>query len=216
MNLRSLLSDKQKKFILVLLYVPCMPRDIVFSFIKGLRWHPDWRFWGLPFVSKAGRGGSISIGRKFKACSNIKHNSLGVFQRVVIKTVGHGAKIVIGDDVGVSGCTISAAQSITIGNHVLIGSGCLITDSDAHPVDPFERREGGGGVSKPIVIENDVFVGARAIILKGVTIGQGSVIGAGSVVAKSIPPYSIAVGNPAKIIGDSRRDHAHHSRVSTP
>ena len=204
MNIRSLLSDKQKKYILKLLYVPYMPRDIIFSFINGLKWHSDWRFWGLPFISKTGRGGSISIGRKFIACSNIKHNSLGVFQRVIIKTVSHGARIVIGDNVGVSGCTISAAKSITIGNHVLIGAGCLITDSDSHPVDPDERRFGGRIICKPIVIEDDVFIGARAIILKGITIGRGSVVGAGSVVTKSVSPYSIVAGNPAKVVGGSR------------
>jgi acetyltransferase-like isoleucine patch superfamily enzyme len=150
-------------------------------------------------------GSSIVIGRQWVACSDPKHNSLGVFQLVILKTVGHGAKIVIGDDVGMSGCTITAATSVTIGNHVLLGSGCLITDSDAHPVNPEERRAGYGGASRPIVIEDDVFIGARAIILKGVTIGKGCVVGAGAVVAKSVPPYSVVVGNPAKVVGDSRR-----------
>lgn len=174
-------------------------------FRKGLTWNCDWRFYGLPFISLASRGTSIVIGRRFIACSDVKHNSLGVFQPVIIKTVAHGAKITIGDDVGISGCTISSTTSITIGNHVLLGSGCLVTDSDAHPIDPEERRQGGCGVSKPIIIEDDVFVGARVIILKGVTIGKGSVIGAGAVVAKSVPPFSIVVGNPARVVGDSRR-----------
>jgi acetyltransferase-like isoleucine patch superfamily enzyme len=205
MYLKNRLTDQSKKFIFKVMYTPYMLRDIVFCFCKGLTWNCDWRFYGLPFISVAGRGSSIVVGRRFIACSDVKHNSLGVFQPVIIKTVRHGAKITIGDDVGVSGCTISSATSITIGNHVLLGSGCLVTDSDAHPIDPDERRMGGGGISKPIVIEDDVFVGARAIILKGVTIGKGSVVGAGAVVAKSVPPYSIVVGNPAKIVGDSRR-----------
>jgi acetyltransferase-like isoleucine patch superfamily enzyme len=72
-------------------------------------------------------------------------------------------------------------------------------------VNPEERRAGYGGASRPIVIEDDVFIGARAIILKGVTIGKGCVVGAGAVVAKSVPPYSVVVGNPAKVVGDSRR-----------
>ena len=205
MCLKNRLTDKQKKTIFKMMYIPYVLRDILFCCWKGLTWHCDWRFYGLPFISSFGRGSSIVIGRGFIACSDLKHNSLGVFQPVIIKTVGHGAKITIGDDVGMSGCTLSAATSITIGSHVLIGSGCLITDSDAHPIDPDERRRGGGGLSKPIVIEDDVFVGARAIILKGVTIGKGSVVGAGAVVAKSVPPYSIVVGNPAKVLGDSRR-----------
>ncbi|MCK9304073.1 MAG: acyltransferase [Bacteroidales bacterium] len=206
MSFRSKLADKQKKFILKLLYMPYMPRDMIFCLCKGLKWHSDWRFWKLPLISCKGRGSSISIGRNFTACSDSKHNSLGIFQRVTIKTVGHGAKIVIGHNVGISGCTLSSAKSITIGNKVLLGSGCLITDSDAHPVDPTERMKGGVGFTKPVVIEDDVFIGARAIVLKGVTIGKGSVVGAGAVVAKSIPPYSIVVGNPAKVVGDSRRN----------
>lgn len=205
MGLREKISVKQRKTILKLMYIPYIPRDILFCWRHGLRWQPDWRFWGLPYISVKGRGSSINIGRRFVACSDPRHNSLGVFQKVTIKTVGHGACIRIGDNVGVSGCTISAAKSITIGKHVLLGSGCLITDSDAHPVDPVERNQGGGGVAKAVVIEDDVFIGARAIILKGVTLGRGSVIGAGAVVAKSVPPYSIAVGNPAKVIGDSRK-----------
>jgi len=187
------------------MYAPYILRDILFCWLKGLQWCSDWRLRKLPYISIKGRGSIVKIGRAFTACSDPKWNSLGVFQRVTIKTVGHGAQIVIGDYVGISGCTISAATSITIGSHVLLGSGCLITDSDAHPVDPDERRLGGGCISKPIVIEDDVFIGTRAIVLKGVTIGKGSVIGAGAVVSKSIPPYSIAVGNPAKVIGDSRR-----------
>lgn len=205
MSIRSRLSDQQKKIIFYLMYIPFFPRDLLFCWWKGLKWHPDWRFFHLPMIRIGGRGSKLVIGQKFVACSDPEHNSLGVFQRVIIKTVGHGARITIGDDVGMSGCTISAATSITIGNHVLLGSGCLVTDSDAHPVDPDERRLGGQTISKPIVIEDDVFIGARAIVLKGVTIGKGSVVGAGAVVAKDVPPYSVVVGNPAKVVGDSRR-----------
>jgi len=205
MNLRSMLSDNQKKLILKVMYAPYFPRDILFCWWKGLRWSSGWRLYGLPLISKIGRGGEIRIGRNFLACSDPRRDVLGVFQRVVIKTCGHGARIVIGDDVGMSGCTVSAATSITIGDHVLLGSGCLITDSDSHPVDPVERRLGGTAVSKPVVIEEDVFVGARAMILKGVTIGKGSVVGAGAVVTKSVPQDSIVAGNPAKIVGCSRR-----------
>jgi len=119
----------------------------------------------------------------------------------------------IGNNVGISGCTISASVSITIGNHVLVGSGAIITDGDAHPVDPDERRTGMTGVRAPVVVEDDVFIGARSIILKGVTIGRGSVIGAGAVVARDVPPYSVAVGNPARIVGNSRRRQDIQSNV---
>ena len=205
MPLRSILSDCQVERLFRILYIPYMLRDFFFCCWKGLKWDRNFRFYGLPCIRIGGKGSSITVGKRFVACSDLSHNAIGVFQKVIIKTVGHGAKIIIGDDVGISGCTISAATSVRIGNHVLLGSGCLITDSDSHPIDPDERRLGGGGLSKSIIIEDDVFVGARAIILKGVTIGKGSVVGAGAVVVKSVPPYSIVAGNPAKVVGDSRR-----------
>jgi len=120
----------------------------------------------------------------------------------MLTATGAGSEIVIGDDVGMSGCSITAVTSVKIGNRVLIGSGVLIVDNDAHPLSPAGRRYGREGVGvAPVRIEDDVFIGARAIVLKGVTIGTGAVIGAGSVVTHDVPAYSIAAGNPAKVIG---------------
>lgn len=87
-----------------------------------------------------------------------------------------------------------------IGNNVLIGSGCVICDSDAHPIHPSERQNHELTKSSPIIIGNDVFIGARSIILKGVTIGEGAVIGAGSVVTKDVPSMCVYAGNPAILI----------------
>ena len=85
-----------------------------------------------------------------------------------------------------------------IGNNVMIGSGVIITTTDSHPIHWEARRlNTEPPASAPVVIGDDVFISARAIILKGVTIGDGAVIGAGSVVTKSIPPIVIAAGNPA-------------------
>lgn len=193
-----------KKKILLLIEKLLIPRNLLWAVWHGIKFDMTWRFRGLPWLRVAGKDSSIIIGKNFTANSRIRFNSFGIIQRVVIRTVAPGAKIIIGDNVGISGCTISAGMSIIIGNWVLIGSGAVISDGDAHPIDPEERRAGYGGKRSPIVIEDDVFIGARAIILKGVTIGKGSVIGAGAVVAKDIPPYSIAVGNPARIIGDTR------------
>ena len=109
----------------------------------------------------------------------------------------------IGDNVGISGTTISCSEAITIGNNVLIGSGCLITDTDGHPIDPEKRHAANyydSVVNSPVVIGDDVFIGARSIILKGVTIGQGAIVGAGSVVTKDVPPRAIVAGNPAKVV----------------
>jgi acetyltransferase-like isoleucine patch superfamily enzyme len=185
-----------------LIYLPHLIVEIIYFFVKNIKRKSGLRLWGLPVILNRGH---IEIGKNFVAVSSHKHNSIGLIQPVVIKTLSKDATIIIGDDVGISGCTISAAGKIIIGNEVLIGSGALITDSDAHSIHPKGRRYIAlPAPPQPVIIEDNVFIGARAIILKGVTIGIGSVIGAGSVVTRNIPPYSIASGNPARVIGDCR------------
>ncbi len=76
-------------------------------------------------------------------------------------------------------------------------------DTDAHPLDPGARMRGESVQGKPVQIDDDVFIGTRAIILKGVHIHQGAVIGAGAVVARDVPPFAVVAGNPAKVVGDS-------------
>ncbi len=110
----------------------------------------------------------------------------------------------IGCDVGISSAVIWVHESITIGNNVNVGANSILMDSDAHSLEYLDRRVLAKDViakkNKPIVIEDDVLIGVNCIILKGVTIGSHSVIGAGSVVVHSIPPDCIAAGNPAKVI----------------
>lgn len=181
-----------------ILYIPLFIRDFIFCSIKLGSWDSSWRFRGLPIIQKH-RNAKINIKKKFLACSNPKQNSIGVFQKVTIKALAPDANISIGYNVGVSGATISG-KNITISDNVLIGSGVLITDNDAHPIHPELRNDSSFIGSAPVVIEKNVFIGARAIILKGVTIGEGSVIGAGAVVSQNVPRMSIAAGNPAKIV----------------
>lgn len=148
------------------------------------------------------KNGKLFIGKSFKCNNKVTSNSIGLIQPCVFNIATAGAEIVIGNNVGISGSTINATKSIKIGNNVLVGSGCLITDTDSHPIDWQDRINNLNEktASSPIVIEDNVFIGARSIILKGVTIGKNSVIGAGSVVTKSIPANCIAGGNPAKVI----------------
>ncbi|WP_310589011.1 acyltransferase [Dyadobacter crusticola] len=127
-----------------------------------------------------------------------------MFQDVTIKAMVPGARITIGNDVGMSGVSISCRTQITIGDNTLLGSGAVITDNDAHGIHPDFRNNQGAIKAKPVHIAKDVFIGARSLILKGVTIGEGAVVGAGSVVSKDVPSMAIVAGNPARIVGDVR------------
>ena len=112
-----------------------------------------------------------------------------------------GASLKIGNNVGMSSTRMWVHDSVTIGDNVKVGACVLITDTDSHPMNYEVRRTSNYGTkSAPIVIEDDVWVDAHSIILKGVTIGVRSIIGAGSVVTRSIPADCVAAGNPCKII----------------
>ena len=110
------------------------------------------------------------------------------------------------------GSRIYSAKSVLIGDRVQIAHNCSIFDNNIHSLDPDERafefshnmKNGWSRLfdlkERDVVINDDVWLGAGVIVLKGVTIGKGAVIGAGSVVTTDIPDYSIAVGNPARVV----------------
>jgi maltose O-acetyltransferase len=98
------------------------------------------------------------------------------------------------------GCFINAGGGVTIGNNVLIGPKVVI-----HSLNHVYRDAGvlirfQGHVAKPVVIEDDVWIGAGAVILPGVRVGRGAVVGAGSVVTKDVPAFGVVVGNPARFV----------------
>ena len=126
-------------------------------------------------------------------------NFIGLNRRTIIATHSKNAEIIIGDNCGFSALVIGAKESIKIGNDVMAGANVLITDFDWHAINPEERRH-GIPESKPIVISDNVFIGYSSTILKGVSIGKNSVIGANSVVTKNIPANVIAAGNPCRVI----------------
>jgi acetyltransferase-like isoleucine patch superfamily enzyme len=139
-------------------------------------------------------------------------------------------RIVVGDDVRLSGkssisfhhaggrtpelrigdgsflghdCSLAIASSIAIGRHVLVAGGVRMSDYDGHPVDAESRRAGDPAppeAVRPIVIEDDTWIGADARILKGVRIGARSIVGSGAVVTRSVPPDVVVAGNPARIV----------------
>lgn len=128
--------------------------------------------------------------------------------------------ITIGDHSYVGGGTFISRSSITIGNNVTIAWGGTVYDHDSHSLDFMERRKDiddelsdirngrnfiqnkdwSNVKSKPIVIKDDVWIGMNVIILKGVTIGEGAIVGAGSVVTKDVPSWTVVAGNPAKVV----------------
>jgi len=126
-------------------------------------------------------------------------------------------ELVIGDHSYVGpGARIWAMRHLRIGSRVFISHGVNIHDSDSHSLSARERHERfvekmkhglhlvpENAKSAPVVIEDDVWIGLNAIILKGVRIGRGAVVGAGSVITKNVEPFTVVAGNPQKVVGKS-------------
>ncbi|WP_249030540.1 acyltransferase [Tannockella kyphosi] len=145
--------------------------------------------------------GKIYIGNNVTIHSDCRINPIGGLTKTFLRAEG-SAILKIGNNVGISHSAITAFENITIEDNVLIGSGCKIYDTDFHSLDYNERinENDTGAKCRSVLIRNGVFIGAHCIILKGVTIGEKSIIGAGSVVTRSVPPYQVWAGNPAKFI----------------
>jgi len=132
--------------------------------------------------------GSVTIGRRSTLWPNV------VFD-FDAAPAGTSPKIEIGECTALGDRTeIHCGRNVKIGNHVAISWDCVIMESDYHAAG------GSDVVPRPIVIEDESWIGCRVIILKGVTVGRGAIIGAGSVVTKDVPPYTLAAGNPARVI----------------
>jgi acetyltransferase-like isoleucine patch superfamily enzyme len=170
----------------------------------GVDMGPGCRFWGMPILHKV-TGSKITIGTGFKARSRASSNSVGTIQPVVISAFTSSAELILGDDVAISGCAIHCKEFIKLGNRVGLGSGCLIMDNDGHSLKPEERHGESSNIrSAPVVLEEDVWIGGRAILLKGTRIGARSIVQAGSVVKGEYPADCIIAGNPAAVISQKR------------
>jgi len=146
-------------------------------------------------------GGTMQVGAGASINSSSIKNIIGGDTRssFVIKK---NATLIIGENFKMSNSAIYCAEKIQIGNNVMIGGSCKIWDTDFHPLNPNQRREtqNENYTTRPITIGDDVFIGGFSIILKGVSIGNASIIGAGSVVSKDVPAGEIWAGNPAVFI----------------
>lgn len=148
-----------------------------------------------------GVNSKVRIGDGFVCNSGLNYGLENTESKIRVKD---GAVLYIGSNTGCSSTVIGCYKEIIIGDNVIIGGGCRIADSNFHSLDWNIRRDRAIDCSKSksasIHICNDVFIGARCFIGKGVTIGERSIIAAGSVVVKDIPADCIAGGNPCKVI----------------
>lgn len=141
----------------------------------------------------------ISFGKNVKINSGPNTNPIGGDTRTFLFAKGKG-QIIIGNNVGISNSTIFATSKIVIEDNVIIGGSCKIYDTDFHPLEYEARMTNSDANKKDVLIKEGAFIGAHTIILKGVTIGKRSVIGAGSVVTKNVPDNEIWGGNPAHFL----------------
>lgn len=148
-------------------------------------------------------GATITIGDRVAMASISEGTALGVAHPIILRCLTPGARIVIGDDCGLSGTSICAAIEVRIGARCLFGADAMIFDTDFHNHAPEGRRYAKPDwprISKPTIVGDDVFIGARAIVTKGVTIGDGAIVAAGAVVSRDVPPRTVVAGNPAQVV----------------
>lgn len=177
---------------------------IIFAFVPNAEVHDLSTSGSIKF--KLHSLGKLEI-IKARINSGNRINSFGGHRKMIITVLKNGT-LKIGNNVGISNSTIICRKSIIVGDNVLIGGNCHIFDTDFHSID-FENR-----MLKPdpdvkvgsVEIKNGAFIGGGSYILKGVTIGEKSIIAAGSVVTKSVPKHEIWGGNPAKFIKKINRN----------
>ncbi|AMR33977.1 hypothetical protein A0256_22275 [Mucilaginibacter sp. PAMC 26640] len=181
----------------------------VITFLKfhlnGVQFNNDFTGYGIPVVN-VNLQGRFEIGKGFTFQGGKYFNMLGR-QQPCYFIVAKNALLSIDDNVGISATAIICHNHISIGKNVKIGGNTVIYDTDFHSLNPHYRNsypETKTGVkTRPVIIKEGAFIGAHCTILKGVTIGVNAIVGAGSVVSRSVPDGQIWCGNPARCIRES-------------
>ena len=173
----------------------------LFMKLNKVQYGKNLNLYGVPVIFKKS-GSQLNIGENCTIKSSFLSNLVGLSQRTIIVSRTKEAKINIGNNVGISGATIYARNGISIGDNTLIGGNVKIFDNDFHPIEVEARNIDDKNAirTREVVIGNDCFIGCNALILKGTQIGNGSVVGAGSVVCGEFPGGVVIAGNPAKVI----------------
>jgi len=178
-----------------------------------------WRQGPLPPNVRAGVNTLIIGDLAFKRFQSREENALVIGAQCTMDGVhfdlGEKGRMIIGDYCYFTNAVLLCELEVRVGNYVVIGWNTTIADTDFHPIAPAERIADaiacsplGQGrprpkVAKlPVVIEDDVWIGPNATILKGVRIGAGAWIEAGSLVTRDVPPRARMLGNPAQVIGE--------------
>jgi acetyltransferase-like isoleucine patch superfamily enzyme len=176
---------------------------------------PGLRLGSAPIIRRH-REAHIRLGRNVVILNELAENPAGICHPSVLCACQPGAELLVGNDVGISGAILYAWRQITLGDRVQMGADSVVYDSDIHALDPVARRPPSARAPDdpgdptavgcaPVVIESDVWLGARSMILKGVTVGGGAVVAAGAIVTKDVPPGALVAGVPARVIGQATR-----------
>lgn len=149
-------------------------------------------------------GGRIRIGARVHFISSWRRATASALAWPVrLRVFGPGASIDIGEGAELSGTSITArSTAVRVGRGALLAPNCVIVDSDFHAPWPPEARATEPGLERdaPVTIGDHAWLGMQCIVLKGVTVGEGAIVGAGSVVTRDIPPRTLAAGAPARVI----------------
>jgi acetyltransferase-like isoleucine patch superfamily enzyme len=188
-------SKIRHPFDFLICYFIFYSNGVKFSTFKNIGW---------PKVN-VGMGGTCIIAKNFRLNNREMSNPIGRFNRCSI-IVGKKGELIIGCNVGMSSTAIVCHDRIEIGDNVNIGGNVVIYDTDFHSLNAQDRSIRSLDIEKtktrPVKIGDNVFIGAHSTILKGVSIGANSIVGACSLVSQSIPDNEIWGGNPAKKIRD--------------
>lgn len=158
----------------------------------------NYNVWGSIQIIIDGRG-KIHIGNNFHAVSSPKRSYITLFSKCKFTSI-HGGDIILADDVGLNGTVLVSKKLIKIGKKTIIAPNSIIIDHDGHEVNNMNSRINTKDKGSEIIIGENCWIGMNSIILKGVEIGNNTVIGAGSIVTSSCESNSIYAGNPAKKI----------------
>ena len=185
-----------------------------FPLVPGASYEDDWFTGHIPSNIAVGENCVVDSSFCFKHYYATAPVGLRIGSHVTIwrtaLSVEEGGVIEIGDCCYLANAALACSERITLGSHVMVAGGVTIADSDFHPLSPAERiadtvvlspvddrRRRPPLVARPVVIEDDVWVGHNATILKGVRIGSGALIAPGAIVNQDVPPGVHVAGNPA-------------------